>query len=108
MMEEEVEESDSDDEIKKNLARKRNPQPVSGSPDVWKDDSGILNLSYPGYPGPCLPHPQVSVWSRHDMLTLMTQQEHSLIKQQNHQLLPRFPALQARTGSWGAPEVQAI
>ena len=76
MMEEEVEESDSDDEIKKNLARKRNPQPVSGSPDVWKDDSGILNLSYPGYPGPCLPHPQVSVWSRHDMLTLMTQQEH--------------------------------
>ena len=61
MMEEEVEESDSDDEIQKNLARKRNPQPISASPDVWKDDSGILNLSYPG---PCLPHPQVS-WSRH-------------------------------------------
>ena len=103
MMEEEVEESDSDDEIKKNIARKRNPQPVSGSPDVWKDDSGILNLSYPGYPGPCLPHPQVS-----DMLTQMTQQEHSLIKQENHDLLPRCLALQARTGSWGGPEVQAI
>ena len=58
MMEEEgLDESDSDDEIQKNLARKRNPQPSSGSPDVWKDTSGVLNLSYPG---PCLPHPQVS------------------------------------------------
>ena len=57
MMEEEVEESDSDDEIQKNLARKRNPELNSASPDVWKDTSGVLNLSYPG---PCLPHPQVS------------------------------------------------
>ena len=36
MLEMEEEESDSDDEIQKNLARKRNPEAATGSPDVWK------------------------------------------------------------------------
>ena len=46
MLEEEIEESDSDDEIQKNIARKKNPDANFTSPHLWKDKGGCLSLHY--------------------------------------------------------------